>query len=319
MIIEAFAQLRVLIVGDVMLDEYWFGGVERISPEAPVPVVRVNRSDRRPGGAANVARNVAAFGARATLLSVVGPDETAARLRETLDEHGIAHHLQVDEGIRTTLKLRVIGQQQQMLRIDFEERPGDHSLNAKEVRFRELLPEHDVIVFSDYRKGTLARIGELLEEAKKAGKPIVVDPKGRNYTDYAGASVITPNRAELADVSGAWETDEEMDEKAEQLRRALNLEKLLLTMSEKGMKLYGKDAIVHRAAEAKEVFDVSGAGDTVVAAIAVMRGIDASWEDTLEFANAAAGTVVSRFGTSYATAHEVIEALGERAGVWNRA
>lgn len=317
--LEALAKLRVLVVGDVMLDEYWFGDVNRISPEAPVPVVRVTRSDRRPGGAANVARNVAAFGAKATLLAVVGPDDTATRLRELLEEHGIAHDLQEDDAIRTTLKLRVIGHQQQMLRIDFEERPGDHSLAAKHSKFIELLPDHDVVVFSDYRKGTLDRIADLVAEAKRSGKPIIIDPKGSNYDSYAGATVLTPNRAELAAVSGGWDSEEEMDRKAEELRSRLGLEKLLLTMSDEGMKLYGENGSLRRAAEAREVFDVSGAGDTVVGAVAVMQGISASWEETLDFANSAAGIVVSRLGTSYATVDEVIEALGDRPGVWHRA
>lgn len=316
--LEALARLRVLVVGDVMLDEYWFGEVNRISPEAPVPVVRVTRSDRRPGGAANVARNVVHLGARATLLSVVGLDDTAAKLREVLDEHGIAHDLHGDDGIRTTLKLRVIGHQQQMVRIDFEERPGRNALDAKQSRFRALLPEHDVIVFSDYRKGALDHVADLVELAHEAGKPIIVDPKGRDYERYARATVLTPNRAELAAAVGDWENEAEMNAKAEALRQRLSLSRLLLTMSEKGMRLFGPDGTVSRAAEALEVYDVSGAGDTVVAAIAVMLGIGAPWEEAIDFANAAAGIVVSRLGTAHATYDEVAAALGERHGIWNR-
>ena len=317
MLLKRLAKVRVLVVGDVMLDEYWFGEVNRISPEAPVPIVRVARSDNRPGGAANVARNVAAFGAHATLLAVVGRDETATRLRQVLDTHNITHHLQEDEAIRTTLKLRVISQQQQMLRIDFEERPDAHSLNANYKRFCELLPSHDIIVFSDYLKGTLDRVSELVAAARGMGKPVIIDPKGKNYDHYAGATVLTPNRSELADVAGAWHDEHDMDRKAEALRSRLGLHKLLLTMSEQGMKLYGDQGALRRIAEAREVFDVSGAGDTVVAAVAVMQGVSASWEDTLDFANSAAGIVVSRLGTSYATADEVITELGDRPGIWN--
>ena len=315
---DAIARLRVLVVGDVMLDEYWFGEVNRISPEAPVPVVKVSRSDQRPGGAANVARNVAAFGARTSLLSVVGRDDTAARLRNVLDEYGIVHDLYEDAAIRTTLKLRVIGHQQQMLRIDFEERPGCGSLDAKQSRFRELLPAHDIVVFSDYRKGALDRVGDLVALARAQGKPVVIDPKGHDYDRYAGATILTPNRAELSVAAGQWDSEADMDARAEALRRRLGLDKLLLTMSEQGMRLYDAEGSLSRAAEAREVYDVSGAGDTVVAAIAVMHGIGASWEDAIDFANSAAGIVVSKLGTSYATLDEVVAALGGRLGAWTR-
>jgi rfaE bifunctional protein kinase chain/domain len=314
---DAIAQLRVLVVGDVMLDEYWFGDVNRISPEAPVPVVKVKRSDQRPGGAANVARNIAALGAQTSLLSIVGRDDRATDLRVLLDRLGIVHHLQEDATIRTTLKLRVIGHQQQMLRIDFEEHPARASLDAKQSRFRELLPDHDVVVFSDYRKGALDRVGEMVQEARAQDRLIVVDPKGTDYDRYAGATVITPNRSELAAVAGAWNDEAGMDAKAQQLRQQLGLEKLLLTMSEQGLKLYGHGAPLQRAPEAQEVYDVSGAGDTVVAAVAVLRGVGASWEDTVDFANSAAGIVVSRLGTSFATLDEVVAALGDRPGIWN--
>lgn len=314
---DLIRDLRVLVVGDVMLDEYWFGEVERISPEAPVPVVRVSRLDERPGGAANVARNIAAFGAQTTLLSVVGCDDVATRLRGALDQYGIAHYLHEDAAIRTTLKLRVIGQQQQMLRIDFEEHPGCSSLDAKQSKFKGMLPDHDIVVLSDYRKGALDRVSDLVAMARDCGKPIVVDPKGADYDRYIGATVITPNRSELAAVAGPWDNELEMDAKAEKLREHLGLEKLLLTMSERGLRLYGSDETLHRVAEAKEVYDVSGAGDTVVAAVAVLRGIGASWEDTIDFANSAAGIVVGRLGTSSATLEEVLVALGDRPGIWN--
>lgn len=306
---HAISQLRVLVVGDVMLDEYWFGDVQRISPEAPVPVVRVRRSDERPGGAANVARNVAALGARTTLLSVVGADDTAARLRRVLDSQGIENVMQVDEGVRTTLKLRIIGQQQQMLRIDFEGAPSEVSLAAKQTQFEQMLSDAHVVIFSDYGKGTLSRVAAMIALAKSAGKLTVVDPKGRDYERYAQADLITPNRGELADVVGSWPDETTMDAKAEELREQLGLDALLLTMSEQGLRLFRPGGTLTRAARAREVFDVSGAGDTVVAAIGVMRGIDAPWEDAVDFANAAAGVVVGRLGASAASLEEVVAEL----------
>jgi rfaE bifunctional protein kinase chain/domain len=303
------AALRVFVIGDVMLDEYWFGDVRRISPEAPVPVVHVSRCDERPGGAANVARNVVSLGAQATLLAVVGADGTADRLRRALDEAGVRHHLAVDTGIRTTLKLRVVGQNQQMLRVDFEELPSHETLLAKEAEYRRLLGEADVVVLSDYGKGALARVAELVATARALGKPVLVDPKGRDYGRYAGATMVTPNRAELADAAGAWSDVAEMDAKAERLRDSLGLEALVLTMSDQGMKLYLPDRIVDQHARAREVFDVSGAGDTVIAALAIMRGSGAGWEEAVAFANAAGGVAVGKLGTSVVYYDEVERAL----------
>ncbi len=308
---ERITDLKVLIVGDVMLDQYWFGDVSRISPEAPVPIVKVERADERAGGAANVARNIAALGAKATLLSVVGADDTANRLRKVLDQDGVGHRLEEDPGIRTTLKLRVIGHQQQMLRIDFENTPSNHALESKRSHFSQCLEDHDVVIFSDYRKGALERVQELLQLTRQSGKLSVVDPKGRSFARYAGANILTPNRSELAEVVGGWESDEEMNGKAESVRADLDLDALLLTMSEQGLRLFREGDRLHRTAQAKEVYDVSGAGDTVVAALAVARGIGEPWERAIDFANAAAGIVVSRLGTSVATLDEVLEKRAE--------
>lgn len=310
---ERLARLKVLVVGDVMLDEYWFGDVNRISPEAPVPIVKVARSDERPGGAANVAWNIVALGAQATLLSVVGADSVAERLRKVLDTCGIAHHLEVDPAIRTTFKLRIIGQQQQMLRVDFEDAPSREALDAKRTEFGKLVADADLVVFSDYRKGALDHIAELIPLVKALGKAVLVDPKGKDYRRYAGATVITPNRGELADAVGTWSSPEEMDVKAEALRVELGLEALLVTMSEQGMKLFQAGRVTHRPAQAREIFDVSGAGDTVIAAIAVMLGIGASWDEAVEMANMAAGLVVSKLGTSIVTFDEIAPLLGSGA------
>jgi len=302
---DRIANLNVFVVGDVMLDEYWFGDVRRISPEAPVPVVHVSRCDERPGGAANVARNIVSLGAQATLLAVVGPDATADRLRHALDDAGVHHHLSVDSTIRTTLKLRVIGQHQQMLRVDFEEAPSPETLLAKQSEYERLLANADIVVLSDYGKGTLARVAELIAIARKLGKQVLIDPKGRDYSRYKGATMITPNRAELADAVGTWSTPDELDSKAERLREELELEALVLTMSEQGMKLYSSDYIFHQQARAQEVFDVSGAGDTVIAALAIMRGSGVDWEKAVTFANAAGGIAVSKLGTSIVHFDEV--------------
>lgn len=307
---EIVTEVRVLVVGDVMLDEYWFGNVRRISPEAPVPVVHVSHSDERPGGAANVARNIASLGARAVLLSVVGADATADRLRQALDHAGVEHRLSVDASIRTTLKLRVIGQKQQMLRIDFEELPSSTSLEAKREDFERHIPSADIVVFSDYDKGALRHIGDLIAVARSAGKPVLVDPKGRDYSRYAGATIVTPNLAELAEAVGRWNSPEEMDRKAEALRAELGLDALMLTMSEQGMRLYLQGRIIHEAAQAREVFDVSGAGDTVIAAMAVMLGNGQDWHRAMAFANAAAGIAVGKLGTSIVDLDEVLPVLG---------
>lgn len=299
------ADLNVFVVGDVMLDEYWFGDVRRISPEAPVPVVHVSRCDERPGGAANVARNLVSLGAQATLLAVVGADGTADRLRAALDQAGVRHYLSVDPGIRTTLKLRVIGQNQQMLRVDFEEPPSHEALSAKQADYRRLLADADIVVLSDYGKGALRHVAELIAMACELGKPVLVDPKGRDYRRYAGATMVTPNRVELAETVGSWSSPEELDAKAEALRAELGLEALVLTMSEQGMKLYLADRAVHQPARVQEVFDVSGAGDTVIAALAIMRGCGVDWEQAVAFANAAGGVAVGKLGTSVVYYDEV--------------
>jgi rfaE bifunctional protein kinase chain/domain len=307
---DRLAAVRVLVVGDVMLDEYWFGDVSRISPEAPVPIVHVKRSDERPGGGANVARNVVSLGAQATLLSVVGADSTAERLRTALDAAGVQHQLRVDPAIRTTLKLRLIGQNQQMLRVDFEEPPSSEALDAKRLDFEKLVTSADVVVVSDYGKGVLRQVEELIAIARRYDKLVLVDPKGQDYRRYTGASIVTPNRSELSLAVGGWADAGEMDAKAEALRTDLGLTALLLTMSEQGMKLYRQDHTLHQPARVSEVYDVSGAGDTVIAAIAVMLGSGYAWEDAVAFANTAAGIAVGKLGTSIVTLDEVMNAQG---------
>jgi D-glycero-beta-D-manno-heptose-7-phosphate kinase len=299
------SRARVLVVGDVMLDRYWFGDAARISPEAPVPVVLVNREEDRPGGAANVARNCAALGARVRLLSVVGADAPGARLAELVKESGVRASLHRDRGLRTTQKLRVIGRQQQLLRIDLETMPSREVLATKLEDFRRSLPACDVVVLSDYGKGGLAHIATMIRLARAARKPILVDPKGDDYTRYRGATVVTPNRAELREVVGRWKDEKDLERRARQLREQLALGALLLTRSEEGMTLFGKGRPFNVKAEAREVYDVSGAGDTVIAALAVMIGAGASMESAVRVANRAAGIVVGKLGTAVATRAEM--------------
>jgi len=289
---------RVLVVGDVMLDRYWFGVVERISPEAPVPVVRVERSEERPGGAANVARNAAALGARTRLLCVVGDDEAGVALGRLLGAANVVADLHCDPEISTTVKLRVISRQQQLMRIDFEKPPGHEVLAAKLAAFEAALPDVDVVVLSDYAKGGLAHIQRMIEAARKAGKPVLVDPKGEDYRRYRGATLLTPNRSEFRQVAGAWTDDAMLEQKAQRMRAELELDALLVTRSEEGMTLFDATGMHHEPTHAREVFDVSGAGDTVIATIAVMLASGAGLAAAMREANRAAGIVVGKLGTA---------------------
>src|SRR5215213_3543563 len=266
------SKARILVVGDVMLDRYWYGDVSRISPEAPVPVVLVNekKEELRLGGAANVAHNCAALRAQTHLLSVVGNDESGRLLAKLLHKQGVKADLHRDGSIRTTEKLRVIGRQQQLLRLDFERAPSREVLTSKLAQYRAALPDCDVVVLSDYGKGGMTHIKQMIQLARRAKKRVLVDPKGDDYSRYRGASIITPNRAELREVVGAWHDERDLSQRAEALRRKLGLEALLVTRGEEGMTLFRAGRKVHIDTEAREVFDVSGAGDTVIASLAVM-------------------------------------------------
>ncbi len=299
------SRCRILVVGDVMLDRYWFGDVSRISPEAPVPVVKVERSEERLGGAANVARNVAALGAGVSLLSVVGDDEAGNTLQRLLGEEGIAASLHRDPELLTTVKLRVIGRQQQLVRIDFENWPAHEVLRAKLREFAERLPDCDTVILSDYGKGGLTHIEAMIRLAREAGKSVLVDPKGDDYRRYAGATMVTPNRAELREVVGKWPTEEDLARRVQTLRGELGLDALLLTRSEEGMSLFDARGVSHEPAQAREVFDVSGAGDTVIGTMAVMLAAGADVDDAMRLANRAAGIVVGKLGTAVAHLEEL--------------
>jgi rfaE bifunctional protein kinase chain/domain len=291
---------RLLIVGDLMLDRYWFGDVNRISPEAPVPVVLVDQdqSDERLGGAANVARNARALGATTAIMGVLGTDEPGDRVEQLLHAAGIETFIVRDEGCPTTIKLRVLGRQQQLLRIDFEKKPSNDALAAKLEQFAELLPKFDVIVLSDYGKGALGHVTDMIRLAREAGKMVLIDPKGEDFTKYAGASLLTPNRSELRQVVGRWSTEEQLRERAQALRERLNLGGLLLTRSEEGMTLYRQGDEFHVPAQAREVFDVSGAGDTVLATLATAIASGADLHSAVALANKAGGIVVGKLGTA---------------------
>jgi rfaE bifunctional protein kinase chain/domain len=292
------ARARVLVVGDVMLDRYWFGEVERISPEAPVPVVKIARSEERPGGAANVARNAAALGAAATLLSVTGDDEPGRVLERIVGAEGVQTLFHRDPTIATTVKLRVIGRQQQLLRIDFETPPSHEILANKLADYERLVAAADVVILSDYGKGCLAHTKTMIAQAKAAGKSVLVDPKGDEWDKYRGASVLTPNRTEFRQVAGRWRDDADMAERAQRVRADLDVDALLVTRSEEGMSLFTAKGALHIPAQAREVFDVSGAGDTVIATLGALLAAGASLPDAVRIANEAAGVVVGKLGTA---------------------
>ncbi len=302
------ASHRVLVVGDVMLDRYWFGDVERISPEAPVPVVRVQRKEERLGGAANVARNMTALGGRAGLLAVVGNDEAGHVLTELLKNSGIDSQIYTDAEFATTVKLRIIGRRQQMMRLDFENQPKSEVLLKHLDHYRALLADYDLIVLSDYGKGGLAHIAQMIDMARQAGKPVLVDPKGDDYSRYANATIITPNLTELQEVVGRWKDEDDLQTRAQQLRRDLHIEALLLTRSEEGMSLYTDDERFDVKAEAREVFDVSGAGDTVIAVLAVMMAAGMNLRDAVVAANRAGGIVVGKLGAATVSYDELFTA-----------
>ena len=295
---ESVKRARLLVVGDVMLDRYWFGEVERISPEAPVPVVKIGRTEERLGGAANVARNIVAVGAASGLLSVVGEDEAAACIESLLKADGIDAQLHRDPALHTTIKLRVIGRQQQLLRIDFETEPGHEVLMSKLADFEARLANADLVILSDYGKGGLKHIERMIAAARAARKAVLVDPKGDDYSRYRGATLLTPNRAEFREVAGRWKNEEDMTERANKLRKELGLDALLITRSEEGMTLYREGERLHVPAVAREVYDVSGAGDTVIAILGVMLAAGADFAEAVSLANKAAGIVVGKLGTA---------------------
>lgn len=304
--VDIAAKARVLVVGDIMLDRYWFGEVDRISPEAPVPIVRVARREDRLGGAANVARNAASLGAHVTLMGLVGNDEAGEQVRQLAQADGIVCNVLADDTVPTVLKMRVLGRQQQLLRVDFEQAPSTQARRELYQCVRQAIHDHDIVVLSDYAKGVLDQVEELIDIATQAGVPVLVDPKGHMYQRYRRATMMTPNRIEMRDAIGYWDSEAELHQRAQRLRQDLQLEALLVTRSEEGMSLFTHDGMEHVDAYAHEVFDVSGAGDTVLATLAVARASGLGWSDAMYWANRAGGIVVGKLGTSVVTPKELL-------------
>lgn len=310
--IPNFERARVLVVGDLMLDRYWYGTTSRISPEAPVPVVHVGESEERPGGAGNVALNIAALGSHVDLLGLTGEDEAADALQRRLEGAGVNCHFEQVAGLPTITKLRVVSRHQQLLRVDFES--GFHEVDNTRLqqRFGKLLAGCDVVVLSDYGKGTLSGVKELIAQARAAGKPVLVDPKGKDYTIYRGATLITPNLSEFETVVGHCRNDDEIVARGEALRDSLALEALLVTRSEKGMTLLRRgEPALHLPTRAQEVYDVTGAGDTVISALAAALAAGQDLAEATALANVAAGVVVGKLGTASVSVPELRRALSE--------
>ncbi|HSP57042.1 MAG TPA: bifunctional D-glycero-beta-D-manno-heptose-7-phosphate kinase/D-glycero-beta-D-manno-heptose 1-phosphate adenylyltransferase HldE [Halomonas sp.] len=308
--LTALEHSRLLVVGDVMLDRYWHGGTSRISPEAPVPVVRVNECEDRPGGAANVALNIASLGAHAALAGLVGDDDNAVRLDGRLESAGVSTHFERSPGIPTITKLRVMSRNQQLIRLDFEEGLGDVDTSGLLARVERALPDCDLVILSDYGKGTLNRVEELIHLVRRSGKRVLVDPKGSDFRRYRGASVITPNLTEFETVMGPCRNDAELAAKGETLRAELDLEALLITRSEKGMTLIreGHEPL-HLPTRAREVFDVTGAGDTVIGVLGLALASGHGFPEAMTLANLAAGLVVAKPGTATLSIAELYTAL----------
>ncbi|MFC0267509.1 bifunctional D-glycero-beta-D-manno-heptose-7-phosphate kinase/D-glycero-beta-D-manno-heptose 1-phosphate adenylyltransferase HldE [Kushneria aurantia] len=311
----AFAGTRVLVVGDVMLDRYWHGPTSRISPEAPVPVVRVDDAEDRPGGAANVALNIAALQGGVTLAGLIGRDDNAAILDRLLAAAGIDSCFQRSFDLPTITKLRVMSRNQQLIRLDFESPLGEVSTDELLAVVTERLVGSDLMILSDYGKGTLAQVQALIAAGRAAGKRVLIDPKGHDFSRYRGASIITPNLAEFEAVMGRCDSDETLAERGEALRAELALEALLVTRSERGMTLIREgQPPLHLATRAQEVFDVTGAGDTVIGVLGLALAAGATLPDAMLLANLAAGLVVAKPGTATVSAEELQAALHAEHG-----
>lgn len=308
-ILTKIPDINILVVGDVMLDRYWFSQVTRISPEAPVPVAKIERKEERLGGAANVAANITSLNANAGLLSVVGNDEGGNIILDLLAQHKIAPYVISDDAHTTTVKLRVISRNQQLIRLDFETSPSHELLEHKLKSFKTALPQYQLLILSDYGKGGLTHISKMIDFANKKNIPILIDPKGSDYSRYKNSTLMTPNIAELQMAIGTWANEVELNAKAQNFRKSLNLQALLLTRSEKGMTLFSDDGNFSIPALAREVYDVSGAGDTVIATFGIALACGFNFIECMEVANIAASIVVGKFGTATITPQELKKAL----------
>ncbi len=308
--IPAFEQARVLVVGDVMLDRYWHGGTSRISPEAPVPVVHINEVKAFPGGAGNVALNIAALGAKVSLLGLIGQDEAGQCLEQLLAAAQVESHLITDATMPTVTKLRVLSRHQQLIRLDFEETKQRADSNALLNTFEKIITQYNAVLLSDYNKGVLDNVEQFITIAQQHNVPVFIDPKHKDFKRYAGAALITPNLSEFQQVVGDCETDQAITEKGMLLLEANNIESLLVTRSEKGMTLLQRDhAPLHLATQAREVFDVTGAGDTVISVLTAAVASGQSLARATALANLAAGIVVGKLGAQAVTVPELRRAL----------
>jgi D-beta-D-heptose 7-phosphate kinase/D-beta-D-heptose 1-phosphate adenosyltransferase len=305
--IPAFAQASVLVVGDIMLDQYWYGPTQRISPEAPVPVVKITQDERRPGGAANVALNIASIGGKVTLAGITGEDDAAQHLRTQLTALNINCEFDQQSHIPTITKLRVMSRNQQLIRLDFEESLHDVNKSKLEEKVAAQLAQHDLLLLSDYSKGTLSDVQNLIALAKKSGKAVLVDPKGTDFERYRGATLLTPNLSEFEAVVGECKTENDIVSKGQTLLEQLDLEAMLVTRSEQGMTLLRRDhEEFHLPTQAREVYDVTGAGDTVIATLALAIAAKAEYTQASALANIAAGIVVGKLGTSTVSEAELL-------------
>lgn len=296
----------ILVIGDSMLDRYWFGDVTRLSQEAPVPIVKMLREEQRPGAAANVAMNCRAMGAKTALTTVLGHDVYADALQAIVRDHGIANMFVRDIEMKTTQKLRVIGKQQQIARIDFEDRPRREAVEAMNRAAETMIGTADIVIISDYGKGALIDVHALISHAKALGKTVLVDPKGHDYSKYRGADLVKPNINEMRELCGGWDSEDQLAEKARNLLKHGDFGGILLTRAADGMSLFSAtEDPIHIQTVAKEVFDVSGAGDTAIAAFAVALSRGHPLADAVCYANKASGIVVGRFGTAVANEQEV--------------
>lgn len=314
--IPDFSQAKILVVGDLMLDRYWHGPTSRISPEAPVPVVKIEESEERAGGAGNVALNIAALNVTPSLVGLTGQDEPGSILKNRLSHQGVNCQFVELADCTTITKLRILSRHQQLIRLDFED--GFHAGSSEQLlqTYQAQLAPHDVVVFSDYQKGTLRDLPRLIALAKAQGKKIIIDPKGNDFAIYQGATLLTPNLSEFETIVGHCENDEQLVEKAQQLLQTLQLEALLITRSEKGMTLVQVDKkAVHLPTRARDVFDVTGAGDTVIATLAAGIAVGMDMVDATKLANLAASVVVGKVGTATVTVHELRTAMRQLSDV----
>jgi D-beta-D-heptose 7-phosphate kinase / D-beta-D-heptose 1-phosphate adenosyltransferase len=296
---------KILVIGDVMLDRYWQGDSQRISPEAPVPVVKISSNDDKVGGAANVARNIAHLDGKVTLMGIVGDDENAALMEAMLSQENIESALIRQSEQPTITKLRVISRHQQVVRLDFEEHFASHHAKALKERFAQCIDDFDFVVFSDYNKGTLAEVSEMIHIARQHNKPVLVDPKTDDLSKYSGATVITPNLKEFIHAGGQTDSEQSIAESARALMTRCQIDSILLTRSEQGMSMITHDQKTDMPAQVLEVSDVTGAGDTVIATLAIMLAAGSPIAEAAKIANLAAGIVVAKLGAATVSPEEL--------------